>query len=110
MLMQVPLHSSWPEEQVGPAEGLAQPAMNSAEPRAATQAKKEIVRETILGLLMGDRSCRTMKPSGRPALPPGRAARALYTAGPGSGKGKLPSPAIPPVRKVLGIATLRGVV
>ena len=55
-LMQVPLHSSWPEEQVGPAEGLAQPATNSAEPRAATQAKKEIVRETILGLLMGDRS------------------------------------------------------
>ena len=52
--VQTPLQLIWPEEQVGPADGLAQPATNSAEPRAATQAKKEIVRETILGLLMGD--------------------------------------------------------
>ena len=52
-LMQAPLHSIWPEEQLGPAEGLAQPATKSAEPRAATQAKKEIVRETILDSLWG---------------------------------------------------------
>lgn len=46
-LAQVPLHSSWPEEQVVPAAGLAQPAKNGPEPRATTRAKREAVRASI---------------------------------------------------------------
>jgi hypothetical protein len=53
-LMQVPPHSSWPELQVVPVAGLAQPEPNRPPPKIATKAKRQALRASIFRLLMGD--------------------------------------------------------
>src|SRR3954451_5358660 len=47
MLVQVPPHSSWPELQVVPVAGLAQPETNRPAPRVATKAKIQALRASM---------------------------------------------------------------
>jgi hypothetical protein len=97
-LVQEPLHSIWLELQEGPVPplpeplvppvplavpGFAHPEARRAAPNSATQAKKVLVRESILNSLWGAE--RTKR---RPV--PGEA-EALYTPGAASGKANLGS-------------------
>src|SRR6185369_12014915 len=65
-LMQVPLHSSWPELQVVPVAGLAQPETNRPALRVATKAKRQALRASIFQTPYGGFGATTTA-RGRPA-------------------------------------------